>query len=274
MSCLVWKCRGLGNHLAVQELVGLVQAKAPSVVFLAETLADEARLDYVKDRIQFDRKFFVPRVNNGGGLVLFWKISVEIDIESSSVNHIDATVNKNSSDPWRFTSFYGEPKTYKRQESWDLLRSLHGRISPPWLCAGDFNEIIKQSEKWGGRLRPYAQMQIFRDVLDGCELMDLGFKGFPYTWCKHYRNGVSIWERLDKAVASYEWFSKFLGSQVHHLDSTTLDHKTLWVELSNLDFQRKKKVFRFEEMWLADKAMGNLWKEFGKPTMMRLKRKR
>ena len=49
MSFLVWNCRGLGNHLVVQELVVVVQAKAPSVVFLDETLADEARLDYVKD---------------------------------------------------------------------------------------------------------------------------------------------------------------------------------------------------------------------------------
>ena len=126
------------------------------------------------------------------------------------------------------------------------------------MCAEDFNEIIKQSEKLGGRLRPYAQMQIFRDALDECELMDLGFKGFPYTWSKHYRNGFSIWEWLDRAVASYEWFSKFPSSQVHHIDSTTSHHKILWVELSDLDFQKKKKVFRFEEMWLAEKGCGEL----------------
>jgi len=39
--------------------VEVVQAKAHSVMFLAKTLADEARLDYAKDRIQFDKKFFV-----------------------------------------------------------------------------------------------------------------------------------------------------------------------------------------------------------------------
>ena len=55
MSCLVWNYKGLGNHLAIQELVKVVQAKALSVVFLAETLANEARLDYVKDHIQFDK---------------------------------------------------------------------------------------------------------------------------------------------------------------------------------------------------------------------------
>ena len=45
--------------------------KAPAVVFLTETLTDEARLEYVKNRIQFDKKFVVERINRGGGLVLF-----------------------------------------------------------------------------------------------------------------------------------------------------------------------------------------------------------
>ena len=45
---------------------------------------------------------------------------------------------------------------------------------------------------------------------------------------------------------------------MQHIDSTISDHKILWVELSNLDFQKTKKVFRFEEMWLADKGCGEL----------------
>ena len=73
MSYIVWNCQGLGNQRVVQELTDLVQAKARSLVFLAETWVDEARLNYVQSRIQFDQKFFVERINRGGGLVLFWK---------------------------------------------------------------------------------------------------------------------------------------------------------------------------------------------------------
>ena len=74
----------------------VVQAKAPTVVFLAETLADEARLEYVKDRIRFDKMFTVKRVNRGGGLALLWKSDIGVEVESSSMNHIDVTINKNS----------------------------------------------------------------------------------------------------------------------------------------------------------------------------------
>jgi len=49
------------------------------------------------------------------------------------------------------------------------------------LCANDSNEIITQNEKLGGTLRNYNQMQSFRDVIDDCSFMDLGFIGPKYT---------------------------------------------------------------------------------------------
>ena len=225
-------------------------------MFLAETLADKVRLEYVKDRIRFDKMFTVKIVSRGGGLALLWKSDIEVEVVSSSVNHIDVTINKNSEAAWRFTGFYGEPETHMRHESWDLLKNLHRQSSMPWLCAGDFNEITKQSEKVGGRLRPFSQMQNFREALDECGLMDLGYIGSPFTWSKHYRSRASIWERLDRAVASHDWFIRFPGSRVHHVDNSTSDHKFLWIDPSFLDFQLKKKVFRFEDMWLADKGCG------------------
>ena len=113
MSYIVWNCQGPGNQRVVQELADLVQAKARSLVFLAGTWADEARLNYVQSHIQSDKKFFVERINRGGGLMLFWTNEIEMDVESSSLNHIDVTINKNSEKPWRFTGFYSEPDTHK-----------------------------------------------------------------------------------------------------------------------------------------------------------------
>jgi len=38
--------------------------------------------------------FSVPRVNRGGGLVLFWKDSLNLHVETSSKNHIDRIVEE------------------------------------------------------------------------------------------------------------------------------------------------------------------------------------
>ena len=101
----------------MNELASLVQAKDPFVVFIAETWTDDARLKDVKRKIQFDNMFVVPRANRGGGLVLFWKESIEVTVEGSDKNHIDAIIKRNIEDEWRFTGFYGEPDTQRRIES-------------------------------------------------------------------------------------------------------------------------------------------------------------
>ena len=44
-------------------------------------------------------------------------------------------------------------------------------------------------------------MKEFREVLDECGLMDLGFRGEKFTW-KGKRSGGLVLERLDRAVAN------------------------------------------------------------------------
>jgi len=122
----------------------------------------------------------------------------------------------------------------------------------PWLCFGDFNEIIRQDEKVGGALRPYNQMQLFREVLDECGFMDLGYFGPKFTWARHFDNGNSIWERLDQGLATNNWFLKFPGTRVHHLRCDSSDHVPIHIVFSGLDPPRRKKLFRFEEMWLSN----------------------
>ena len=48
MSCLAWNCRGLRNLCTKRELVDIIRAKDPFIVFLAETLIDDARLELVQ----------------------------------------------------------------------------------------------------------------------------------------------------------------------------------------------------------------------------------
>ena len=173
MSFLVWNCRGLGNLRTGRELVEIIQAKDPSIVFLVETLIDEAKLDTVQQNIEFDHRWVVQQEGRGGGLVLFWKLSVNLKVEGLYKYYINATIDKNKSNEWCFTGFYGEPEIAKRSNAWNKLRLLNSDPKIPWLCIGDFNEITGQEEKMGGVCRPHNQMQLFQDVIDEGSFMDL-----------------------------------------------------------------------------------------------------
>ena len=170
----------------------LTRAKDPSVVFLAETLTKEARLEFIQNSINFDHRWVVPKVGHSGGLVLYWRSLINLTIEGSNKYYIDAIVDKSLESEWRLTGFYGEANTTRRNEAWDKLRSLNSRPERPWLCCGEFNEIIIQDENLGGATRSHNQMQQFRDVIDECGFMDLGFEGPKYTWSRHFENGNSI----------------------------------------------------------------------------------
>jgi len=208
MSCLAWNCRRLGNPRAKRELEDLIQAQGPLIVFLSETWSDKEQLESLKVKIKYAGLFYVQSQDRGGGLALFWKQGVSVWVDSFSRFHIDAVVNGGTLEAWRFTGFYGEPDTNERMEAWNMLRMLNSKPHLPWVCIGDFNEILFSEEKSGGRVRPHSQMQAFRDVLDVCGFMDLGFTGPEFTW-QGVRHGQVIWERLDRGVANYDWMAKF-----------------------------------------------------------------
>ena len=127
MSILCWNCWGLRNQQTENQLADMVWAKDPSVVFLAETWIDEARLMFVKEHLKMKNKFMAPRRNKTRCLMIFWKEDFDLTVETFSKYHIDSTINKNKEGKWRFTRFYGEPDTQKRHDAWGRLRSLKAR---------------------------------------------------------------------------------------------------------------------------------------------------
>lgn len=70
---------------------------------------------------------------------------MEVKVEGYGKMHIDAKANFVSSRNrvWRFTGFYGEVRRELRFQSWELLRLLKSKSDLPWLCAGDFNEVLQ-----------------------------------------------------------------------------------------------------------------------------------
>jgi len=96
MSYSTWNCRGLGNLRTGKELVEIIRVKDPTVVFLAEALTDDARLEFVQRSIGFDHRWVVSRVGRGGGLVLYWKASINLKVEGLDRYYIDAVIDKNT----------------------------------------------------------------------------------------------------------------------------------------------------------------------------------
>ena len=78
--------------------------------------------------------------------------------------------------------------------------------------------------------------------------------GPMFTWHKHFVDYI-VWEHLDRAVATNDWFSNFPDTKVYHLDVMAFDHKALLIRLEGMECSQHK-PFRFEQMWMAKQGCG------------------
>ena len=120
--------------------------------------------------------------------------------------------------------FLWPPRNSKREESWRLLEELSKRSTLPWICIGDFNEILHLREKVGGNLRPEGQMRSFREMVNRYNLQDMGYIGSNFTWSRWLGEQGWVKERLDRALVSLSWVAMFPGVRLHHVAASTSDH--------------------------------------------------
>ena len=142
-----WNYRGLGNHPVVQVLADLVRKKGPIILFLMETKLSVAKMQPIKAELDFPSMLVVPSLRRSGGLALLLKNDVVVDTQTYSPNHIEVHVSSPMQALWRMISVYGHPEERMKSETWRLLKHLWARASLPWMCIGDFNEILYSEEK-------------------------------------------------------------------------------------------------------------------------------
>lgn len=174
-----------------------------------------------------------------------------VEIQNFSQRHINGIIQTpNLQEKWKFMGFYGHPEVAKRQEAWHLLQYL-ARLTPlPWLCLGDFNEVVLQSEKWGGGGRPNKQLRDFQLALGNCDLSDLGYKGPKYTWSNCRDSQTFIKERLDRGVANSVWCELYSDAELIVEASTASDHAVLVMCLQGRQHgYSQNNRFWFEACW-------------------------
>lgn len=119
-----WNCCGLGNPQTVQRFKDLQKKNSPDIIFFQETKNPDDFVLKETEELNFDSHFLVSAHGHGaGGLALFWRKDLNLQVLSSSQNHIDTKIAyKNLT--FYSTFVYGTPKIPKRLEVWNMLTSI------------------------------------------------------------------------------------------------------------------------------------------------------
>lgn len=59
-------------------------------------------------------------------------------------------------------------------------------------------------------------MTNFKEALIDCSMFDIGYIGYQFTWERSQFGEIVIRERLDRVVATGEWFNMFPLYQLKH----------------------------------------------------------
>ena len=57
------------------------------------------------------------------------------------------------------------------------MQNLVEVVSLPWVLLGNFNDMLSEDEKMGGSPVNRSRITAFKNFMDNCGLMDLGFQG-------------------------------------------------------------------------------------------------
>ncbi|KAL8473667.1 hypothetical protein ACS0TY_030494 [Phlomoides rotata] len=152
---------------------------------------------------------------------------------------------------------YGWPERCNHHRTFQLIRRVAPLQDTPWLCMGDFNEILWSWEKRGGIYQRTRSMEEFWDTISQMGLQDLGFSGNKFTWSNGRAGEANIMVRHDRALANPSWRVLCENSRVLHLPRTNSDHSPILILWDHHGGQirgrsNRNRLFQFEKIWMEN----------------------
>ena len=200
MDIIIWNSRGALKPNFQSYIGDLVHDHNPTIMVVMETKIGGARAKEITDRLPFDGAIHTNTIGYAGGLWLLWN-SDKVDIielaNTEQEIHVEVKV-RSSNLSWIFSAIYASPRSEERCVLWDNLIKVADLHNKPWIMAGDFSEPLTDEDKFGGRGVNVNRSLLFKECLDSCNMVDMGFSCPRYTWTNKRDINNLILERIDR----------------------------------------------------------------------------
>lgn len=200
MNIIVWNCRGARKPSFQSHVKELMRNHNPAILVVMETRVGSDRARKITNKLPFANAYHTETIGYAGGLWMLWNSDrVDITQMSSTEQEIHAIVKvPNSHLNWLFTAVYASPRSAERHILWNNLIKVSELHNLPWVMAGDFNEPLIEEDKYGGRAVSVNRSLLFKECLDKCSMIDIGFTGARFTWTNKRPIQSFIQERIDR----------------------------------------------------------------------------
>ncbi|XP_065615765.1 uncharacterized protein LOC136061660 [Quercus suber] len=184
MNIIIWNNKGALKPNFQNHARYLVDNHNPAIMVIMETHIGGDKAKEMTDHLPFDEAIHTKTIGYAGGLWLLWNFDrVDVSLLAKTEQEIHAVVKVQPFNiNWLFTVVYASLRIAKRYVLWNNLCSTSNLIDMPWVIAEDFNEPLLVSDKYGGRAINTNNSLLFKEGLDMCYMIDLGFSRPRFTW--------------------------------------------------------------------------------------------
>lgn len=114
----------------MRALKELVRGANPDMIFLSETKIKTPKVKGICNRLKLVDSWCVDLVGKSGGLALFWRLGVDLEVVFSDKNMIVALVYSDPpKTPCLLFAIYGPYQRSKKKNFWSLLNSMVAAFS-------------------------------------------------------------------------------------------------------------------------------------------------
>ncbi|XP_075655988.1 uncharacterized protein LOC142626093 [Castanea sativa] len=217
-------------------------------VIITETRVGGDRANDITDRLPFDEALHADTVGYSSGIWVLWNLAkVEITQLAKNEQEIHVEVKVCAFNYSKIlSSIYASSRLKERKLLWNNLTAIALLHHLPWLMLEDFNELLSYNGKLGGNPLNPKHVQMFKECLDSCGMVDLSFHGPRFTWVNKREVGHFIQERLDRGFSNIEWRELYSEAVVHDLAHTRLDHCLVLLKLDSPPSSNHSRSFCFQ----------------------------
>lgn len=152
MSLIIsWNMRGLTARVKRSSLRKLITSHDPCFAFVQETKMEEINTKTIRTFWKSNDIdwIFSPSRGNSGGILAVWNSNI-FNMKSTVVMQSWIAINGvflNSNFEFSLITVYNPCSVAARAEVWQQIIEFQNSISMPCLLIGDFNEVLKASER-------------------------------------------------------------------------------------------------------------------------------
>lgn len=215
------------------------------------------------EALRYDHHHLVSPTGHGaGGLGLFWKQGLNLQVLNSNAHVIDTLITFE----WKsFYSSFVHGSTERRQRNilWEQLIANTLMREEAWFITGDFNDLLSNTEKEGGVERPEGSFTDLRTFFSEGDLFDLQHSGDPLSW-RGVRGNHLVRCRLDRAASNTLWAECFPTARCQYLEADlSSDHKPLLAFFDN-GIKRRRESSAMTDGYARMRKQGRLSLILGK----------